>query len=177
MAIEIKQVQNNLELKQILALQRDNLPNALLKKEMQKEGFVTIAHTFDLLNDMNKVCPHIIAKENDRVVGYVLCMHPKFGNKIDILKPMFKEIDAVLSGDEKYMVMGQVCIDKAYRKIGLFHKLYKKMQDITKPDFNCIITEVDASNKRSLNAHLAIGFVELRIYSSNGRKWHLIALK
>ncbi len=177
MAIKIQQVQNQLELKQILALQRENLPNALLKEEMEKEGFVTIAHTFDLLNAMNKVCRHIIAKENDRVVGYVLCMHPKFGNKIDILKPMFKEIDTVLSGDEKYMVMGQVCIDKAYRKIGLFHKLYMKMQDITKPDYNFIITEVDASNKRSLNAHLAIGFVELKTYTSYGRKWHLIALK
>lgn len=177
MAIKIQQVQNQLELKQILALQRENLPNALLKEEMEKEGFVTIAHTFDLLNAMNKVSRHIIAKENDRVVGYVLCMHPKFGNKIDILKPMFKEIDTVLSGDEKYMVMGQVCIDKAYRKIGLFHKLYMKMQDITKPDYNFIITEVDASNKRSLNAHLAIGFVELKTYSSNGRIWHLIALK
>ena len=177
MAIEIRQVQNKLELEQILALQRENIPNALLKSEMEKEGFVTIVHTFELLNTMNKVCPHIIAKENDRVVGYALCMHPKFGNKIDLLKPMFKEIDSVLSMGEKYIVMGQVCIDKAYRKMGVFHKLYRKMQEVVKPDFNYIITEVDASNKRSLNAHLAIGFVELKTYSSNGRIWHLIALK
>lgn len=177
MVIQIRQVQNSLELQQILSLQKANLPKVLSKKEIAKEGFVTIAHSFDLLDAMNKVCPHIIAKENDRVIGYALCMHPKFANKIDILKPMFKEIDAVLPGGEKYMVMGQVCVDKAYRKMGVFHKLYKKMQDVIKPDFDCIITEVDASNKRSLNAHLAIGFLELRTYSSNGRKWHLLALK
>lgn len=177
MIIEIGQVQNKKELEQILSLQKENLPGALSKKEIAKEGFVTIAHSFDLLDAMNKVCPHIIAKEEEKVIGYALCMHPKFGNEIDILKPMFKEISAVLSRDEKYMVMGQICIDKTYRKMGLFQKLYKNMQDAIKPDFNCIITEVDALNKRSLNAHLAIGFVELKTYASDGRKWHLIALK
>jgi hypothetical protein len=177
MIIQIGQVQNKKELEQILSLQKENLPSALSKKEIVKEGFVTIAHTYDLLEAMNKVCPHIIAKEEDKVIGYALCMHPKFGNEIDILKPMFKEINAVLSPGEKYIVMGQVCIDKAFRKMGIFQNLYKKMQDVIKPDFNFIITEVDALNKRSLNAHLAIGFVELKTYSSNGRKWHLIALK
>jgi len=177
MIIQIGQVQNKKELEQILSLQKENLPSALSKKEIAKEGFVTIAHSFDLLDAMNKVCPHIIAKEEEKVIGYALCMHPKFGSEIDILKPMFKEISFVLSRGEKYMVMGQVCIGKAYRKMGLFQKLYKKMQDVIKPDFNCIITEVDALNKRSLNAHLAIGFVELKAYTSNGRKWHLIALK
>ena len=39
-------------------------------------------------------------------------MHPKFSNEIDILKPMFKEINSVVPHDEKYMVMGQICIDK-----------------------------------------------------------------
>lgn len=177
MVIEIGQVQNKKELEQILSLQKDNLPGALSKKEIAKEGFVTIAHSFDLLDAMNKVCPHIIAKEEERVIGYALCMHPKFRNEIDILKPMFKEISAVLSPDDKYIVMGQVCIDKAYRKMGLFQKLYKNMQDTIKPEFNFIITEVDALNKRSLNAHLAIGFMELKTYTSDGRKWHLIALK
>lgn len=177
MIIQIGQVQNKKELEQILFLQKENLPNALSKKEIAKEGFVTIAHTYDLLDAMNKVCPHIIAKEEDKVIGYALCMHPKFGNEIDILKSMFKEINAVLSPGEKYIVMGQVCIHKAYRKMGIFQSLYKKMQDVIKPDFNCIITEVDTLNKRSLNAHLAIGFVELKTYNSNGRKWHLIALK
>jgi predicted GNAT family N-acyltransferase len=177
MIIEIGQVQNKKELEQILSLQKENLPGALTKKEIAKEGFVTIAHSLDLLDAMNEVCPHIIAKYEEKVIGYALCMHPKFGNEIDILKPMFKEISAVLSRDEKYIVMGQVCIDKAYRKMGLFQKLYKNMQDTIKPDFNCIITEVDALNKRSLNAHLAIGFMELKTYTSDGRKWHLIALK
>jgi len=177
MAIQISQVQSRSELEQILSLQKKNLPNALTEKEMTKEGFVTAVHTLDLLDRMNRVYPHIIAMEKDEVIGYALCMHPNFANEIDILKPMFEEINAILSTDQKYMVMGQVCIDKAYRKMGIFKKLYEKMKEGIGANFNCIITEVDALNTRSLNAHFSVGFKELKTYNSNGRKWHLIALK
>jgi hypothetical protein len=177
MTIQIGRVQSRLELEQILSLQEENIPDALSMKEMEEEGFLTVTHTLDLLDGMNKVCPHIIAKENGKVIGYALCMHPKFGNEIELLKPMFEEINSVLSPGEKYMVMGQVCIHKEYRKMGVFPNLYKKMQDVIRTNYNCIITEVDALNKRSLNAHFAVGFIELKTYNSNGRQWHLLALK
>lgn len=177
MAIHISRAQSSFELEQILSLQKKNSPNVLSKIEMDQEGFVTVTHTLDLLDRMNRICPHIIAKENDKVIGYALCMHPKFRNDIPILKPMFVEIKSVLFPGEKYMVMGQVCIDKEYRKLGVFQKLYKKMQDVIKTNYNCIITEVDALNKRSLNAHFAVGFIELKTYNSYGKKWHLLVLK
>lgn len=177
MAIQISRAQSRLELEEILSLQKKNSPNALSKGEMEQEGFVTVSHTLDLLDRMNNVCPHIIAKENDKVIGYTLCMHPKFGNEIDILKPMFEEINSILSPDEKYMIMGQVCIHKEHRKMGIFQKLYKKMQEVTRTNYNYIITEVDSLNVRSLNAHFAVGFIELKTYCTSGRKWHLLALK
>ncbi len=167
MTIQIGRVQSRLELEQILSLQEENIPDALSMKEMEEEGFLTVTHTLDLLDGMNKVCPHIIAKENGKVIGYALCMHPKFGNEIELLKPMFEEINSVLSPGEKYMVMGQVCIHKEYRKMGVFQNLYKKMQDVIRTNYNCIITEVDALNKRSLNAHFAVGFIELKTYNSS----------
>ena len=177
MTIQIGRVQNRLELEQILSLQKENSPNALSIKEMEQEGFLTVTHTLELLDSMNKVCPHFIARENNKIIGYALCMHPKFSNEIDILKPMFKEINSVLPHGEKYMVMGQVCIDKKYRKMGIFQKLYNKMLVSIKTKYNCIITEVDALNSRSLNAHFAVGFIELKTCNSNGRNWHLLALK
>jgi predicted GNAT family N-acyltransferase len=177
MTIQIGRVQSRLELKQILALQKENIPKALSSKEMEQEGFLTVTHTLNLLDRMNKVCSHIIAKENGKVIGYALCMHPKFGNEIDVLKPMFEEINSVLSPNEKYMVMGQVCIHKEYRKMGIFQNLYKKMRVVIRTNYDCIITEVDALNKRSLKAHFAVGFIELKTYNSNGRRWHLLVLK
>lgn len=165
------------ELGQILELQKKNLPTIISKNEKEKEGFVTVSHTLELLEGMNIVCPHTIAMDGNKVVGYALSMHPKFGDKIDVLKPMFTQINAIIPENETYIVMGQICIDKAYRKKGIFRNLYKTMKNNFIPKFDSIITEVDASNIRSLNAHYAVGFKDLKTYSSDGRIWNLIVLK
>jgi len=164
------------ELQQILSLQQKNLISNLNSGEKEKEGFVTVSHTLELLTEMNAACPHIIAKAQDKVVGYALCMHPRFGNDIEVLKPMFKEIAMVMFKSEPYMVMGQICIDKEYRRQGIFRKLYQTMRNTIQPDFNSIITEVDSNNLRSLEAHYAVGFKDLKTYSAGGQDWKLIVL-
>lgn len=169
--------QSRKELEQILELQQRNLPQILSRVEMEKEGFVTVSHNLDLLERMNAVCQHIIAKKEGKVIGYALSMHPDFGNEIEVLKPMFDEINSSALKGEKYIVMGQICIAKEYRGLGVFRQLYKTMQHAIQPQFQYIITEVDAENLRSLNAHYAIGFKDLRRYRSGGQEWHLIVLK
>ena len=165
------------ELHQILKLQKRNLPNSISIQEKQIEGFVTVDHTFDILKEMNDFCPHIIAKYEDKVVGYTLCMHPKFANKIEVLKPMFEEIKAVVSKKIKFIIMGQVCIDKNYRKMGVFRGLYHHMKNELQSDFDVIITEVDAENTRSLNAHIAVGFEVLKEYKADNKDWVIVHLK
>lgn len=164
------------ELHQILNLQKQNLPNSLLSSEIEQEGFVTVIHTFDILKQMNDCCPHVIAKYNKHVVAYALCMHPKFANEIEVLKPMFIEINNIVSPDLKYMAMGQICVDKSYRKIGIFRGLYNFMKQELKSTFDTIITEVDAKNMRSLNAHLAVGFENLREYKTSDKHWFILSL-
>jgi len=164
------------ELNQILKLQKQNLPNILSLSEKEIEGFVTVDHTFEILNQMNDYCPHIIAKHEDKVVGYALCMHPKFANEIDILKPMFLRLDRISSKDSNYMVMGQICIDKNFRKTGIFRGLYSFMRKELQNKFDAIITEVDAENIRSLNAHKAVGFSTIIEYKDNKRHWNILSL-
>ncbi len=166
------------DLEQILDLQKRNLFANVSEEERQQEGFVTVSHSLELLEKMNSVCPHIIAKYSDVVVGYALCMDPAFSQEIDVLKPMFAEIDTVYPSGERYIVMGQICIDKNFRKKGIFRMLYKTMRKVTSADFGSIITEVDARNQRSLHAHYSVGFSELKLYKANdGREWCLIQLK
>ncbi len=165
------------ELEQILALQQANLWANVSPEEKEKDGFVTVEHNFEILNQMNEVCPHIIAKDGDTVAAYALCMHPMFADKIEILKPMFAEIDTVVSKDEKYIAMGQICVGKSYRNQGIFRGLYNAMKAHIQPEFESIITEVDAKNTRSLQAHFAVGFKELKTYFSDERDWVLISLK
>ncbi|WP_378186236.1 GNAT family N-acetyltransferase [Aquimarina sp. W85] len=162
------------ELHQIIKLQQENLPIAVTAEEKEKEGFVTVQHTISILKKMNDQEPHIIAKDQNSVVGYALCMTQKFKNDIEILKSMFIEIDKHLNSDISYIIMGQICIDKAYRKQGVFRGLYAKMREELNEKYDLLITEVAADNIRSLKAHDALGFETLTTYKSNGIKWHLI---
>ncbi len=174
--IRYKTVSYLKELHQILTLQNANLPTFLSSDEKDAEGFLTLVHDFDLLQKMNAQCPHIIAKYNDTVIGYALCMHPRFREEIAILKPMFKQINQYYS-ETNYMIMGQVCVDKEYRNQGVFRGLYTKMKDLILPKYDAIITEVDLKNRRSLDAHHAIGFKMLSRYSSHKTDWELIHLR
>ncbi|WP_149303930.1 GNAT family N-acetyltransferase [Pareuzebyella sediminis] len=169
-------VHSKKELHQILALQRKNLPMAISQLEREREGFVTVVHTFEMLEKMNDACPHLIAKSQGQVVGYALCMHPKFAEDIEVLRPMFKEINALFPKVVDYMAMGQICIEKKYRKKGIFRMLYRTMLDVLRPEYSTIITEVDSTNERSLQAHYAIGFKNLNVYRSGNREWQIVEL-
>jgi len=185
--VHYKQAHTLHELKQILDLQRDNLAAAVSsarvslkalaeRQEKEKEGYVTVRHDLDILGRMNDTCQHILAVDKKQVVGYALCMHPKFGNEIPILRPMFSEITKQ-NVVENFIVMGQICIKKTYRRQGIFRKLYEVMLHSIKPEFTTIITEVAITNIRSLNAHHAIGFKEISNYSSENKHWQLMILE
>ena len=168
-----KRAQTVKELHQILALQRANIPSVISENEKQKEGFVTVHHTFEILNAMNMKYPHVIATYEKKVIGYALCMLQDFKN--EVLKPMFEKIDNYLKGDRSYLVMGQICVDKTFRKQGIFRGLYDFMKQELRPDFDIIITEVDEANTRSMNAHYAIGFKVLYSYRSNNQDWEILS--
>jgi len=174
--VSYKQADTLAELEQILDLQQRNLPKNISQEESTKEGFVTVEHTMDMLKAMNDVCGHIIAVEDNQVVGYALCMHPKFAEDIEVLRPMFQEIDTALNDDINYMAMGQICVAKSHRGQGIFRKLYQTMKENLPEGFDTIVTEVDGKNKRSLAAHAAIGFETLTIYNSGEKQWHIIML-
>lgn len=179
--IVYKRAETSEELQQILELQQLNIKQSLSSSAMKNEGFVTVEHTFNVLKRMNDACPHIIAVTNGQVVGYALCMLNAFRKDVPILEPMFVYMNTVIKAkgllDLKYLIMGQVCIDKAYRKQGIFKKLYFHFKAELEPDFDAVITEVSSKNKRSSDAHKAIGFQVLDEHTENGEDWELIIWK
>jgi predicted GNAT family N-acyltransferase len=174
--VHFKRADTEEELQQILTLQRANLPTTVPIEDQKTEGFVTVEHTLDMLKRMNQACAHFIVKSDEDVVGYALSMHPKFGHDIKVLRPMFSEINKHSRSDE-FIVMGQICIAKDFRRQGLFRKLYEEMLDGIQPQFSYIITEVDSKNSRSLNAHYKIGFKAISTYQSDGHHWVLMKLE
>ncbi len=145
------------ELNQILEVQSENLKDKVDESTQLTEGFVTLKHDFDLLKRMNAACPHIIAKEGDRVVGFTLSMLSDFKSDIPLLGGMFEMADG-LYPENKYLVMGQVCVAEEYRGKGVFRGLYSHMKTCYNKEYDPLITIVAKKNIRSLNAHKAIGF-------------------
>ena len=118
------------DLEGIIALQKQNLKNDLSASEIKEQGFVTVSHSLSDLEKMHLHERNIIAKDNDRVIAYVLGMTEKSKKDIPLLIEMYESFDHIpykgkaVSG-YNYIVVGQVCVDKNYRGLGLFDKCYQ----------------------------------------------------
>ena len=164
----------------ILALQALNHKSILSAAEQQAQGFVTVRHDFDVLWDMNRAYPSVIARAaNNDLAGYCLMMPRSFSSRIPILEPMFSKLEQMedLSA-QRWFVMGQICVAEAYRGQRVFDGMYSHLQDVWKNDFDLIITEISERNPRSLRAHERVGFNTFKVYENpyTSEKWHLVAL-
>ncbi|MEM8527515.1 MAG: GNAT family N-acetyltransferase [Bacteroidota bacterium] len=167
------------DLHQILALQQLNLPKNISIEESRTQGFLTVEHDFEILKSMNEACPHIIAKVEEQVVGYTLVMLEQFKDRIPILVPMFEKVNQLawnncIIGEMEYFIMGQVCVEKAWRGKGIFSGLYRQMKTELAERFDCIITEIATRNTRSMRAHEKVGFEVLEIYEGEIEEWAIV---
>lgn len=168
------------ELAEIVALQKKNLPANLTVAEMQEQGFVTVVHSLDDLKKMNLFEQHLVIKDNDTVVGYLLAMTKKSEFDIPVLIPMFKVFDKVsyqnkLLADYNFIVVGQVCIDKEYRGKGLLNESYQAYKKTFSSKYDFAITEIATANQRSLNAHKTAGFREVHQFTDiNQIEWSIV---
>jgi ribosomal protein S18 acetylase RimI-like enzyme len=164
----------------ILRLQQANLAHNLPDEEIQTQGFVTVVHSLEDLAGLNDTEAHVIAKDGDKVIGYLLAMTKKSQFDIPILVPMFEKFNEVKFRDQfisayNYIVVGQVCIDKSYRGQGIFDKCYYSYRNYFKNRYDFAITEIDSKNIRSLNAHRRVGFSTINKYQDgNGREWVIV---
>jgi L-amino acid N-acyltransferase YncA len=163
------------DLEGILALQNEC-------REPTPDGFVTVAHTLDVLRAMQALAPSIVARDaGGRVVGYALAMPIETRALIPILEPMFRMIEtlpalAICGGPRaRWYVMGQIAIAPAHRGTGLFARLYDEHRARYRAAFDAIVTEVSTSNARSLRAHARVGFKTIAVYRDATDEWALMA--
>src|SRR3970282_2542001 len=162
------------ELEQIRSLQLQNSSQNITSEEKLQEGFVTVQHTVALLEQMNTACAHIIAKDGEKVVGFALVMLSSFRNEIEVLIPMFERIDSLIPAGKSYVIMGQVCVDKNYRRQGIFRGLYDFYRTQLQHEFDFLITEEASINLRSMSAHEAVGFKVIDSYVEDGIVWNIM---
>lgn len=169
------------ELEGILTLQRQNLPQNISETEKSDQGFVTVHHTLEQLTEMNRIAPHLIAKDGKGVIGYILAMTKESKSLIPVLIPMFDQFDRIQFkgkpvSEFNYLVVGQICIGKEYRGQGIFDRMYAAYEVAFSSKFDFAITEIAASNIRSIKAHQRVGFEVIHEFSDRTQAWAIVAL-
>ena len=97
-----------------------------------------------------------------------------------MLKPMFEIFDNIHFNNQpvsayKYIVVGQVCIDKAFRGQGILDNSYESYKETFRNKYDFAITEIAIRNTRSINAHKRIGFNQLHSYTTpDGEEWSIV---
>ncbi|MFL5730756.1 MAG: GNAT family N-acetyltransferase, partial [Cytophagaceae bacterium] len=68
--INITTVSKEKELLEILKIQKNNHKGNISEKEALDNGFLSVLHTSEALNEMNRAAPQIIALDGDKVAGF-----------------------------------------------------------------------------------------------------------
>lgn len=171
------------DLEQILQLQKQNLAAGLTAEQIASQGFVTVMHTLADLEKMNEIEAHVIAKDNDLVIAYLLAMTARSRFDIPILMPMFQMFEEIAwhnkkVADYRYIVVGQVCVAEGYRGKGIFDACYAAYRDNFKDKYEFAITEIATRNQRSIKAHKRVGFETIHQYEApDGEAWNIVLWK
>lgn len=177
--LQIKTATTLAELRGIKLLQEQNLKSGLTREEAAMEGFVTAEYSLDFLQVMNNIAPAIIATDGERLAGYAIAAVKSVGVHHDLLVDLFNVIDGTTYNsrvlkDANYIVVGQICVAKGYRGMGLPKKLYEEFRKTYSQSFDYCITDIAEDNPRSLAAHLKAGFKVIDSLKYGGTSWHVV---
>lgn len=177
--MKIQQAETELDLVGILDLQRENLLQNISEEEKNEQGFVRVEHNLELLSKLNSIEQHLIAKEGDQVVAYVLAMTKASRADVPMLVPMFEQFDKIQFKnrpikDYNYITVGQVCIGKTHRGQGLFSQCYQAYKSFFASKYDFAITEISLSNLRSLKAHQKMGFETIHQFKDEFETWAIV---
>jgi ribosomal protein S18 acetylase RimI-like enzyme len=167
------------ELQQILLLQQENLLTNVSEEERKAQGFVTMHHDLTILEQMHRLSPSVIIKDNDKVVAYALTMLRESRQLMPGLKAMFNLLDDLhwegnLLSDHRFYVMGQICVAKEYRGKDLVNELYQHHKKVYQSQFDLFITEISTRNHRSIRVHEKVGFKTIHTHRDHLDEWVIV---
>jgi GNAT superfamily N-acetyltransferase len=166
-------------LEEILALQKCYHVRTLPADVQAAEGFVYVEHTLPLLRTMAAQSPQAIALADGHVVGYCLSLPLALQAEVPSLGPMFEHFGRCTYRGKslreyRFIVGGQVCVDRAHRGQGLLARLYQQIR-VAAPDYDLCVTEIAQRNVPSLRAHEKMGFETISTYSDGTDEWAIVA--
>ena len=167
-------------LEEILVLQRRYHARAMPAEMQSVEGFVFAEHTLPLLRRMAALSPQAIALSDGHVVGYCLSLPMSLQTELPSLASMFEQFgQCVYRGKPlltyRFIVGGQVCVDRANRGQGLLARLYEQLRLSLSQAHDLCVTEVATRNGISIRAHERMGFEIISTYTDACEEWAIAA--
>ena len=180
MEFTFKNASTKQDFEQILELQRQNLYTLISKEDQEKQGFVFAEHTIELLETLAIDLPQVIAIHHGKVIGYNLSMSASMKEVLPSITPMFHAFETCNFNnkplkDFRYIVGGQVCVDKDFRGHGLLGQLYCETKRLVSRDYEACVTEISVRNSISLKAHQKLGFEVIGTYHDGIEQWNIVA--
>jgi len=177
--LEASIVTTEKELLQIHELNQKNLKQNITEATRKNEGFVTWLYSMELLKKMHQLSPSIIIKDVERVAAYALTTLKESETFHPDLKAMFRNLETVYFQNHplpfyRFYCMGQICVSKEYRGMGLVNMLYQKHREVYSNQYDFILTEISTSNLRSLKAHEKMGFETIYTYQDSVDEWNVV---
>jgi hypothetical protein len=178
--ITITVASSDQDLEEILELQRRYLAAAIPPEAQSLEGFVFAEHTVPLLRRMADRSPQAIALCEGRVIGYCLSLPRSLRAELPSLAPMFEQFGrCAYRGkpltDYRFIVGGQVCVDREHRGMGLLARLYDQLRVSLSSPCDLCVTEIATRNRVSVRAHEKMGFEAISTYSDRREEWVIVA--
>lgn len=168
------------EFQQIALLSGANQRTVLSEAYKQSQGFLTWLYTTDMLEEMTRIAPSVIVKAGDEVAGYALtalketaAIQPELGHTLAHVETLSWKNRPVTGYG--YYYMGQICIAHDHRGKGIFDMLYRHHKTVFQPQFELLVTEISASNHRSMKAHLNTGFEIINTHRDHLDEWVVVA--
>ena len=162
----------------LLDLERDNLKDNLDSETIETQGFVTFMYEPTDIEHMMSDAPQIIARADDKIIGYALAITRQTAEKIPLMRIVNDLCTQIpVLSDKKFYFMGQVCVRESYRGKGIFDALYSEHKKVFENKYDALVTEIATDNPRSLNAHKRVGFEIIYQYTDDYHKkeWNVVA--
>lgn len=177
--VTIKLVSTQDELKGIQELQQQNLRKNISETEAAEQGFLMAEYNIDFLQKIHDAAPSIVAVVDGKVVGYSLVALKTVREEHPLLADLFNAIDSLQYKTKdlaasNYVVVGQLCVGKGFRGIGLVDRLYQCFKDCYADQYEYCITDIAKENHRSLKAHQKRGFQVIDELNYDGIGWDIV---
>ena len=180
--MQIKPLTKAIHFEIIQQMIASNLIQNVDSNSQENEGFLIANFTKDTLKKFNEICPILLAIDTNEVIGYVIVGNEKSVGIEPIVDAMIKEAKNQAEGTDlpilnKHIFVIQVCVKKAYRKKGVFQKLYASLILKYKNTHDLILTEVVSHNKLSLKVHQRFGFRKLHLKNEASHPHFMLCLR